>query len=391
MKSYKEHFARFLGTSRDRLHFAAHSHHLWPDVSREAHLEAWDLAAELVDGKWEVILGEIAPAVRTAIAGVLGLSRPGRLAFAPNTHELLVRLMSSFSTERPVRVLTTDSEFHSFRRQCQRWSEAGRIELETIATEPFETFDERFLEKASREGWDLVFVSHVFYDSGFVFGGLEELCRTVPDPTTVVVIDGYHGFLAIPTDLSGIEDRAFYVAGGYKYAMSGEGICFIHCPDGYAERPLDTGWFASFDELEAPEVHGRVRYGQGGQRFAGATFDPSGLFRMRSVLDLFARLGLRTEDVHARVRSLQALFLEELPRTGIRAVGIDQLIPSAEHEERGHFLTFRCPIAGQLHDRLKELDVVTDHRGHSWRLGFGLYHDPEDVLELLRRMRAALG
>ena len=32
MKSYKAHFSRFLEAAPDRLHFAAHSHHLWPDV-----------------------------------------------------------------------------------------------------------------------------------------------------------------------------------------------------------------------------------------------------------------------------------------------------------------------------------------------------------------------
>ena len=47
---------------------------------------------------------------------------------------------------------------------------------------------------------------------------------------TVVAIDGYHGFMAVPTDLSRIAGRAFYLAGGYKYAMAGEGVCFLHCP-----------------------------------------------------------------------------------------------------------------------------------------------------------------
>jgi hypothetical protein len=39
---------------------------------------------------------------------------------------------------------------------------------------------------------------------------------TVADEEALVVIDGYHGFLALPTDLSKIEDRVFYLAGGYN-------------------------------------------------------------------------------------------------------------------------------------------------------------------------------
>ena len=38
-----------------RLHAAAHSHHPWPDVTREAHLQAWDDAARHHDDKWDAV------------------------------------------------------------------------------------------------------------------------------------------------------------------------------------------------------------------------------------------------------------------------------------------------------------------------------------------------
>src|SRR3546814_4193410 len=44
--------------------------------------------------------------------------------------------------------------------------------------------------------------------------------------------------------------RAFYLAGGYKYAMAGEGACFLHAPAGWGLRPRDTGWYAAFGALE---------------------------------------------------------------------------------------------------------------------------------------------
>jgi len=74
----------------------------------------------------------------------------------------------------------------------------------------------------------------------------------VPDET-FIVIDGYHGFMARPTDLSKVDDRVFYVGGGYKYAMAGEGVCFLHCPPGYGLRPRDTGWFAEFGTLASAQ------------------------------------------------------------------------------------------------------------------------------------------
>ena len=45
---------------------------------------------------------------------------------------------------------------------------------------------------------------------------------------------------------------AFYLAGGYKYAMAGEGMGLMHCPPGYGERPPLTGWYAEFDDLSLP-------------------------------------------------------------------------------------------------------------------------------------------
>ena len=67
-----------------------------------------------------------------------------------------------------------------------------------------------------------------------------------------MVVDGYHGFMATPTDLSAVADKIFYLSGGYKYAMSGEGAGILHAPDGYCMRPVATGWFAEFGNLMGP-------------------------------------------------------------------------------------------------------------------------------------------
>ena len=186
-------FSRFLGDGR--LHFAAHSHHPWPDVTFDAHQQAWLDAAELMDDKWERVLGEVMPEAQRHIAGRLALPDPTTIAFAPNTHELVTRLVSTLPP--PVRILTTDGEFHSFRRQLARWEEGRRVAVTRVPVEPFDTFPYRFLAAARHREHDLTYVSHVFYDTGYVVPDLEGWARALP-PDGHVVIDGYHGFMAVP-------------------------------------------------------------------------------------------------------------------------------------------------------------------------------------------------
>ncbi|MFP3915563.1 MAG: aminotransferase, partial [Actinomycetota bacterium] len=272
----KEHFSRFLSARPGRLHAAAHSHHPWPDVTYRAHARAWEDAAALMDDKWDHVFGEVFPAARRAVASVLGLPDPDTLVFAPNTHEFVMRIASSLP--RPFRVLTTDAEFHSFARQLRRWEEAGEAEATRVPAEPYESFPSRFRDALGDH--DLVYFSHVHFDSSYVTPDLAAVVAGFPT-STIVVVDGYHGFMALPTDLGPIAERALYLAGGYKYAMAGEGACFLHVPPDAPHRPVDTGWFASFGALTADADE--LSYAPGGQRFAGATFDPSGVYRLRAV------------------------------------------------------------------------------------------------------------
>src|SRR5690606_29145979 len=125
--SLKEGFSRFLGTGPDRLHAAAHSHHPWPDVTFEAHQQAWLDAARLMDDKWDHVFGVVFPAAQVAVARVLGLPDSDTLVFAPNTHEFILRIASNLTA--PIRILTSDGEFHSFSRQIARWEEAGMADV----------------------------------------------------------------------------------------------------------------------------------------------------------------------------------------------------------------------------------------------------------------------
>jgi len=366
--SWKHLFSKSLAANPERLHFAAHSHHLWPDASYDGHMAAWQDAAALADHKWDKIMGPVWSEAQQHVADELKLPDPATLCFAPNSHDFIVRLMSAIPV-RPVRVLATDGEFHSFCRQMTRWVEAGEVVLETASPDGL-------LDTARSAPFDLIFASHVLYNSGTIISELDELAALARPEGPWVVIDGYHGFMAIETDLSQMADRVFYLSGGYKYAMAGEGACFLHAPPGYGERPAVTGWYAAFDDLAlAP---GDVGYAPDGRRFLGSTFDPSGLYRYNAVQNMLNSEGLTTAVISSHVAALQAQFLESNPLPDF------ELLNPLGDPQHARFLAFRGQTASALHDRLAEQNVVTDVRGDVLRIGFALYQDREDVARLLK-------
>ena len=383
MLDLRAHFSRFLAADPARLHFAAHSHHPWPDATRDAQIAAWDTAARLQDGKWGEILGPVLRDLQAKVARQLALPDPATLVFAPNTHEFVVRILSSLPTHRPPRILTTDSEFHSLTRQLARLEEEGLVAVTRIAAAPHASFLDRFTA-AARAGFDLIWVSEVFFSSGFAPGdgaaGLAPLAAAAGE--AVLVVDGYHGFMARPVDLSALAHRAFYTSGGYKYAMGGEGCCFLHCPPGWLPRPRATGWYAAFGALAGPQ--GEVGYAADGWRFMGATFDPSGLHRLAAALGWFEVQGLTTAMVRDHAHALQARFVAGLAGTGLDAARL--VVPLAE-PRRGNFLTFELTDAEAWQARLDAAGIVTDRRATRLRFGFGIYQTEAEVDELLDRLR----
>lgn len=387
----KQYYSRFLKGHEGKLHFAAHSHHFWPDVTRDAQLKYWDDCAILSDTKWEKIFTETIPKAQKHIAAILGLKNPEQIVLAPNTHELSTRLLSLFLGKKDLKILTTTNEFHSWRRQFLRLMEVPEIQVTQIDSTTCLTKKETFMAEMKaqlKNNFDVVFLSQVFFDSGLAFTDqeLEALVEATPSKT-LFVIDGYHGFAALPTNLSKLEGRVFYLGGGYKYAQAGEGIGFMVIPKG-DWRPAYTGWYA--DHAHLSKVPGaKVGYQDNAMAFMGATQDPSGFYRFNAVWDLFASQGFSVPVIHGYVLSLQRHFINKLPTDFLKAWELTPLFETnlAWH---GHYLTFEAPsieAAEKCHSALINAHVLIDRRGSRLRFGFGLYQDVADVDQLLECLK----
>src|SRR5882672_1175268 len=147
------HYSRF--RVGERLLLTGHSHQAWPDVGFEAQQRAWLDAAEYVDEKWE-------HAERQATRAQAGFRRllndpDGDIALGQNTHELVTRLLSALPLRARPRLVTTNGEFHTIRRQLDRLAEEG-LEIVKVAARPLDSLAPR-LAHAVDDRTALVLVS----------------------------------------------------------------------------------------------------------------------------------------------------------------------------------------------------------------------------------------
>jgi kynureninase len=353
------HYARF--RVAERLLLTGHSHQAWPDVALDGQLEAFTDAATLVDDKWaraEAVAGQ----VRAGFARLLG-DRQGDFALGGSTHDLLVRFLSALPLARRPRLVTTDAEFHSARRQLDRLAEEG-IELVKIPHAPADAVADRLIA-ATDDRTAAVVVSAVFYLDARIVPGLERVAARCRQVGAALLIDAYHALNVVPFPLAGLED-AFIIGGGYKYCQLGEGNCFLRLPPGCALRPVVTGWFGEMEALASAPGAG-VAYGPGPSRFAGATYDPTSHYRAARVFDFFAAQGL-DPPLLRRVSQHQ---IGRLARA-FDALDADPAVISRDGtplDQIAGFLALRAPGAADLCRGLRARGVSCDTRGAVLRLG----------------------
>ncbi len=321
-------------------------------------------------------MGELWPDAQAEVAEELGSGDPSAIVFSANTHDFIIRLVAACPRQgSKLRVLTGDGEFHSARRQFSRWREDGWFEPEIVAVEPYSDFSERFIDRARSGEHDLIFVSQMMFNSGRWMDRVSELAALARPEGPWVVIDGYHSFMAVerpfPADVAA---RAFYLAGGYKYAMAGEGMGLMHCPPGFGPRPPITGWYAEFEDLTLPP--GMIGYAKDGSRFMGATFDASALYRFTANRRTLKAHGITTAVASGKVAGLHRLLLDAIAGTPLEQATLLNPLGEGPH---ARFLAFRHSDAQRWCNALLQRNCITDVRGDVLRIGFGIYHDEEDI------------
>ena len=364
-----EHYSAFRVS--ERLLLTGHSHQAWPDVGREGQLEAWQDAAEHADLKWDRALAK-AERLREGVRRLLA-DPNAPVALAPNTHELVLRFLSALPIRGLPKLVTTDGEFHTLRRQLGRLAELG-LPVTRVPARPVETLAERLAAEA--RGASAVLVSAVLFEDARIVPGLPSLAQACADAGAELLVDAYHALGCLPFTVAGLE-RAWIVGGGYKYLQLGEGNCFMRLPPQAEElRPAITGWYAEFEELAAPPEPGATAYPHGSMRFSGSTYDPTSHYRAARVLDFFEEQGLTPDRLRESYLHQTTLLAERFDALGLEDVTRDRETPL---EAFGGFVALESERAEELSRRLLEAGVVTDSRGRYLRFGPAPYLSDEQL------------
>ncbi len=362
------HYSRF--RVAERILLTGHSHQAWPDVAFDAQMQAWHDAAEMVDGKWDVALA-VADEVREGYRRLLD-DPDGHVALGQNTHELVTRYLSALPLRERPRLVTSDGEFHTVRRQLARMQEEG-LEVVRVGTSGAALDVPGAIAQAIVDTVDdrtaAVLMSAVLFQNGLIVDGLDEVAKACDRVGASLLVDAYHAINVVPFSVSGMGlEHAFVVGGGYKYCQFGEGVCFLRIPADCSMRPILTGWYSEFEDLGDTAAADRVAYGEGPLRFAGSTYDPVGHYRARAVLAFFRREAMD-------VPLLRAVSQAQLARLayGIDALNVDPAVLTWNRnlplERRGGFLALDAPQASEFALRLRRRGVFTDHRGAVLRIG----------------------
>lgn len=363
-------YTRFL--QPDRILLTGHSHQAWPDVASGAMVRLFDDAARLVDDKWSEAIFPKCQAVGAAILERMGFDRGDSLAFGKSTHELVFRLLTCLRLHERPRIVTTTGEFHSLYRQLTRLAEEG-VEVVWVPAEPRAELASRLLD-ALRPGTAMLAFSAVLFEDAYIVPRLGEILARAVEVGAIPLVDAYHAFNVVPLDWGPARDQLFVTAGGYKYAAFGDGLSWLRIPRDTTLRPVDTGWFADFASLAAPRGP-TVTYGPGGDRFLGATFDASPVYRAEAVLEHWDRFGLtpaRLRAVSLRQTSRILARFEERGR-------LDVVVTARDPERRGGFVAVRDAAAGAIVERLRGRGVFVDSRRDLLRIGPAPYLTDDEI------------
>lgn len=399
-ESIRNQYSRFLDNYSNVL-FANHSHQAWPNVAKFGHLKAFDMAADNHGSKWRAV-EQTRKEMRQWISTWIGNDEFGGvdgITWGQNTFELVAAFLSSLNLKKGDVVITSDREFHSLRRLLQAYEERGvvveRVPLFTVEEAKEKIAGQGFFvrmgdafKKYDAGSIKSIVFSSVSFHTGSLAGEFEEALDSLLERGIPVLVDLYHHIGPKQFKVSSIGEKNLYlVGGGYKYMQMGEGNCWMRTPSDCKLRPLNTGWFAEFSEMElSPD---EFDYPSGAERFRGATYDPVSILRAKEVANFFDGIGFTPESLEEKYTSDVSKIFDRLSRLLDRLPEDYKdktelyLLSHKDEDRRAGFVALNFRHAMTLNAFLEKHFLETDYRGDVIRFGPAPYTTDLEINKLL--------
>ena len=263
-RARRTHYTRF--RVAERLLLTGHSHQAWPDVALEGQLEAFEDAAARGGREVGARPREGRAGARRASARCSAIPRASSRSARARTSSSL-RFLSALDLRRRPRLVTTDGEFHTLRRQLARLGEEW-LDVEVVPAPPgghARRAARRARRRSDRRGARLGRALRGRADRararrarGARARGAASSCSWTPTTRSARSRSR--------SARSGSARRGSSAA-GTSTCSSGRGTAFCGSRRTRDDcRPAITGWFAEFGALEAGARPELVPYGRGAAR-----------------------------------------------------------------------------------------------------------------------------
>ncbi|MCC6403749.1 MAG: aminotransferase class V-fold PLP-dependent enzyme [Fimbriimonadaceae bacterium] len=254
-KEVRPRFSRALAAEKARgeVYLANHSLGRMPDAAASLVAEGLDAWLD-PESAWDA-WATASERFRSLTARLLG--RADAHAVVPKTSagQGLRAVLNSFGDEGPVRVVTTTEEFDSIDFVLRRYRDMGRAIVDwvepTAAEGALPLLETQPICERISQGTDLVVLSHVYFQTGQILPGLEEIVTQAHERGALILLDMYHSYGVLPVSFDDTKVD-FAIGGSYKYLRGGPGACWLALgKEVLASRrtTLDTGWFAREDVM----------------------------------------------------------------------------------------------------------------------------------------------
>lgn len=304
---------------------------------------------------------------RSLVADLVGLPRSDCVLPKTSAGQGLRAVLNALPLDRKLNIVTTTGEFDSIDFILKTYEAKGRASVTWIEPSehegPVPLFSAQSIIDAVQPDTDLVVVSSVYFTTGQVLRGLEEIVGHAHGVGALALVDAYHAVGVFPFDMAAL-DADFVIGGCYKYLRGGPGACYLaihpRVVDEGKLQSLDTGWFAKRDTFSYQRPR-TPEFAEGGDAWLEST--PPVLTAYQATPGLAFTHWIGVERIREYGLDRLARLRHEFAREGVA------LFEPHDPTSYGAFALLPSGDSGTLVQRLKDQRVTVDARGGFVRFG----------------------